>query len=145
MYQVKTSAKDGSISADLLTTSSRLEFPVSSGTATAAAKYDQENQPVVQNEANDQSNGGAAKPAASLPKTMRMYQDEMLTSFVRRLAFSPDSALLIAPCGVVTDKRIGAVPEKSDQNNHVAWVYLRGALTLYISFLHHVPFEDDGV
>ncbi|KAL2912674.1 Chromatin assembly factor 1 subunit [Polyrhizophydium stewartii] len=41
-----------------------------------------------------------AKPA---PKSTRIFHDENLTSFFRRLSFSPDGALLVAPAGSIKD------------------------------------------
>lgn len=119
-----------SVTADLMTKSNRVDFPPSAEQSptktTAAATNEQEN--VGENVPADVK---PTKPT-SLPKSMRLYQDEMLTSFVRRLAFSPDSALLVTPCGISSDRRIGTFTEKitSETLNHVAWLYLRGALEL---------------
>lgn len=41
----------------------------------------------------------ASKPATRTPKTFRLYHDETLTSFFRRLSFTPDGSMLITPAG----------------------------------------------
>lgn len=125
LYRVQYSAD--AVSAELLNKSNRVEFPPEA-TQSPEKRIDQENM--------GQNGADVTKPVktTSLPKSMRIYQDEMLTSFVRRLAFSPDSAMLVAPCGVSSDRRIGTFPDKvsSESLNHVAWLYLRGALDLYL-------------
>ncbi|KAF9115949.1 hypothetical protein BGX27_005641 [Mortierella sp. AM989] len=40
-----------------------------------------------------------SKPTKSSPKTFRLYHDETLTSFFRRLSFTPDGSMLITPAG----------------------------------------------
>ncbi|KAF9903066.1 hypothetical protein EC991_004239 [Linnemannia zychae] len=40
-----------------------------------------------------------SKPATRTPKTFRLYHDETLTSFFRRLSFTPDGSMLITPAG----------------------------------------------
>ncbi|KAF9209595.1 hypothetical protein BGZ49_003082 [Haplosporangium sp. Z 27] len=39
------------------------------------------------------------KPAKPSPKSFRLYHDETLTSFFRRLSFTPDGSMLITPAG----------------------------------------------
>ncbi|KAI1315042.1 hypothetical protein EDD11_001382 [Mortierella claussenii] len=41
----------------------------------------------------------ASKPTRSNPKSFRLYHDETLTSFFRRLSFTPDGSMLVAPAG----------------------------------------------
>ncbi|KAJ3174674.1 hypothetical protein HK101_010869, partial [Irineochytrium annulatum] len=42
----------------------------------------------------------ASKPASTKASTSPLYHNESLTSFFRRLQFSPDGALLVAPAGI---------------------------------------------
>ncbi|KAF9971397.1 hypothetical protein BGZ73_005661 [Actinomortierella ambigua] len=52
--------------------------------------------------ASSGSNDGAeqtATPTKSGPKSFRLYHDETLTSFFRRLSFTPDGSMLLAPAG----------------------------------------------
>ena len=44
---------------------------------------------------------GGGGTTGFIKKSIRMYHDETLTSFFRRLAFTPDGALLITPAGII--------------------------------------------
>ncbi|KAF9999199.1 hypothetical protein BGZ65_005406 [Modicella reniformis] len=41
----------------------------------------------------------ASKPAKATAKSFRLYHDETLTSFFRRLSFTPDGSMLLTPAG----------------------------------------------
>ncbi|KAG0201508.1 hypothetical protein BGX28_005694 [Mortierella sp. GBA30] len=41
----------------------------------------------------------ATKPTRAGPKSFRLYHDETLTSFFRRLSFTPDGSMLLTPAG----------------------------------------------
>ncbi|KAI9235193.1 MAG: WD40-repeat-containing domain protein [Podila humilis] len=47
----------------------------------------------------DKDKDDAAKTTKSQPKSFRLYHDETLTSFFRRLSFTPDGAMLLTPSG----------------------------------------------
>lgn len=47
----------------------------------------------------DKDKDDAAKTIKSQPKSFRLYHDETLTSFFRRLSFTPDGAMLLTPSG----------------------------------------------
>lgn len=59
---------------------------------------------------------------------MRIFQDESLTTFARRLSFSPDGLLLLAPCGLLKTIRAG---EDKLVSRNVLWTYLSRALQRY--------------
>jgi hypothetical protein len=60
------------------------------------------------------------KELESKSKTYRIYQDETLVSFFRRLTFSPDGALLFTPCG------IHKTHEDDEQSKHCVYIFTRG-------------------
>lgn len=51
------------------------------------------------------------------PKAIRIYHDDTLRSFFRRLAFSPDGQLLITPAGIV---------ETSEGQRNATYIFIRG-------------------
>lgn len=61
------------------------------------------------------------------PKSGRIYHDETLVSFFRRLTFTPDGSLLLAPAGIV---RTNASDPAAGMENCVH-VYARNAITKY--------------
>lgn len=56
-------------------------------------------------------------------KSVRIYHDETLLSFFRRLEFSPDGSLLATPCGIYYEK---------DELCHCVYLYSRGSLAKYL-------------
>ena len=60
-----------------------------------------------------------------IAKFMRMFSDENLTSFFRRLAFSPDGSLLVVPAGLAKEE--GETSNES-KPRHVVYVYTRGSI-----------------
>ena len=52
----------------------------------------------------------ANAPEGTKPKAVRLFHDDTLRSFFRRLAFSPDGQLLITPAGLMEsgEKQISA-------------------------------------
>ena len=62
----------------------------------------------------------AAKPAAEgepKPKPLKLFHDDTLKSFFRRLTFTPDGELLIVPAGCL---------EEGDQTINTSYVFSRG-------------------
>jgi chromatin assembly factor 1 subunit B len=57
------------------------------------------------------------KLTESQPLRSKLYQDEDLNSFFRRLAFSPDGSILVTPAGIAPD-----------QDSFCAYVYDRNAI-----------------
>ena len=76
-----------------------------------------------------------ARSASPAPKTtskaMRMYIDETLTSFFRRLSFLPDGSMLLTPASQI---KVGIKDEKDDFANTV-YLYARGRITGYLLIL----------
>ncbi|KAF9095244.1 hypothetical protein BGX29_009125 [Mortierella sp. GBA35] len=77
-----------------------------------------------------------SKPAARAPKTFRLYHDETLTSFFRRLSFTPDGSMLITPAGqyrvsvqkagTQKDEEPNAAPQASElETRNTAYIYAR--------------------
>ncbi|TPX37649.1 hypothetical protein SmJEL517_g00770 [Synchytrium microbalum] len=62
-------------------------------------------------------------PVLQPPTKMRMYRDETLVSFFRRLTFSPDGSLLITPTG---QYKLGT--GKNDIVRNATFVYTRGGI-----------------
>ena len=60
----------------------------------------------------------ASTPEGSKPKAIRMFHDDTLRSFFRRLAFSPDGQLLIAPAGLM---------ETGERQTNATFVFVRGS------------------
>lgn len=60
------------------------------------------------------------------PKSVRLFHDDTLRSFFRRLAFSPDGQLLIAPAGCVDD---------GEKQISSTFVFTRGSFTKPASYL----------
>ncbi|KAF9155185.1 hypothetical protein BG015_010767 [Linnemannia schmuckeri] len=81
----------------------------------------------------------ASKPTARTPKTFRLYHDETLTSFFRRLSFTPDGSMLITPAGQYRtpiqktgtqkdDESSTAAPQASElEMRNTAYIYARRA------------------
>lgn len=58
--------------------------------------------------------------------SFRLYHDENLVSFFRRLSFSPDGALLITPAGL--NKPIDELDENTDELSNCAYIYPRNTM-----------------
>ncbi|KAF9174807.1 hypothetical protein BGX21_001032 [Mortierella sp. AD011] len=78
----------------------------------------------------------ASKPTKPSPKSFRLYHDETLTSFFRRLSFTPDGSMLITPAGqykATTQKPIGLKDEdvqptlqpSEQETRNTVYVYAR--------------------
>ncbi|KAF9996088.1 hypothetical protein BGZ79_010196 [Entomortierella chlamydospora] len=78
----------------------------------------------------------ASKPTKPSPKSFRLYHDETLTSFFRRLSFTPDGSMLITPAGqykATTQKPIGLKEEdvqptlqsSEQETRNTVYVYAR--------------------
>ncbi|KAK3842472.1 MAG: component of the chromatin assembly complex, partial [Linnemannia gamsii] len=77
-----------------------------------------------------------SKPATRTPKTFRLYHDETLTSFFRRLSFTPDGSMLITPAGQYRvsiqktgpqrDEESSTTPQASElEMRNTAYIYAR--------------------
>lgn len=62
-------------------------------------------------------------------KTQHLYHNETLQSFFRRLAFSPDGALLVTTCGIYRGKEV----------ENTVYVYTRGGLSANRGPVVHLP------
>ena len=92
----------------------RLEVPVDASASTRPA--------LDESSADAPSSSPAPAPvAASAPRSFKMFADESIMSFFRRLAFSPDGTLLAIPAGV------NAPPGQG----HCAYLYARGQFSQY--------------
>ncbi|KAJ3274448.1 hypothetical protein HK104_004105, partial [Borealophlyctis nickersoniae] len=80
-----------------------------------------------------------ASPKKPVTKPLRLYHDETLTSFFRRLTFTPDGALLLTPSGLcrIAGSEAAAGGEKKGEGKgeglgadvkHTAYVFSRGNL-----------------
>ncbi|KAF9924206.1 hypothetical protein BGZ67_009459 [Mortierella alpina] len=58
----------------------------------------------------------ASKPARVGPKSFRLYHDETLTSFFRRLSFTPDGAMLLTPAGQYKAPVLKHSAQKDDES-----------------------------
>ncbi|KAF9178717.1 hypothetical protein BGZ51_007462 [Haplosporangium sp. Z 767] len=78
----------------------------------------------------------ASKPTRVNPKSFRLYHDETLTSFFRRLSFTPDGSMLLAPAGqykapihkpgTQKDDELNAAPQASElETRNTVYVYAR--------------------
>ncbi|KAG0052918.1 hypothetical protein BGZ83_001939 [Gryganskiella cystojenkinii] len=94
----------------------------------------------------------AVKPARAGPKSFKTYHDETLTSFFRRLSFTPDGAMLIAPAGqyktIVTKTGTQAIDESASQlqdteTKNTSYIYARRDFTrgqsTNLSAVAHLP------
>jgi len=54
-------------------------------------------------------------------KVVRLFHDDTLKSFFRRLCFSPDGQLLIVPSGIIENPN-------SDKNSNAAFIFTRHML-----------------
>jgi chromatin assembly factor 1 subunit B len=91
----------------------------------------------------------ASKPVTRTPKTFRLYHDETLTSFFRRLSFTPDGSMLITPAGqyrapiqrTTTQKddessTATAAPQSSElEMRNTAYIYARRDFGRYVQKL----------
>ncbi|KAG0309524.1 hypothetical protein BGZ97_013042 [Linnemannia gamsii] len=59
----------------------------------------------------------ASKPVTRTPKTFRLYHDETLTSFFRRLSFTPDGSMLITPAGQYRAPIQRTTTQKDDESS----------------------------
>ncbi|KAG0284092.1 hypothetical protein BGZ96_011539 [Linnemannia gamsii] len=59
----------------------------------------------------------ASKPVTRTPKTFRLYHDETLTSFFRRLSFTPDGSMLITPAGQYRAPIQRTATQKDDESS----------------------------
>ncbi|KAI9356688.1 WD40-repeat-containing domain protein [Pilaira anomala] len=70
--------------------------------------------------------------------SFRLYHDENLVSFFRRLSFSPDGALLITPAGL--NKPIDELDENTDELSNCAYIYPRNTILKHpIAFIGNYP------
>lgn len=100
-------------------------------------------------QSNTEDNNNAASntttPAAPASQSFRLFQDENLVSFFRRLGFSNDGALLVTPAGLYkqTSDDNGADMETDDASSHddgasnsdtqnAIYVYARNGVTQYV-------------
>lgn len=72
-------------------------------------------------------------PLKSLTKSFRMYHDENLQSFFRRLTFTPDGSLLITPAGQYQNSILQIATEDENkkiesETHEAAYVYARNKL-----------------
>ncbi|ORX62316.1 WD40 repeat-like protein [Hesseltinella vesiculosa] len=67
----------------------------------------------------------APVPARTSHALHRLYHDENLVSFFRRLAFSPDGGLLVTPAGICKDQESDCY---DDDSQHCSYVYARNSL-----------------
>ncbi|KAF9134298.1 hypothetical protein BGW39_007466 [Mortierella sp. 14UC] len=76
----------------------------------------------------------ASKPATRTPKTFRLYHDETLTSFFRRLSFTPDGSMLITPAGQYRAPIQKAAAQKDDESSaapHASELEMRNTAYIY--------------
>ncbi|GJJ77714.1 chromatin assembly factor 1 subunit B [Entomortierella parvispora] len=59
----------------------------------------------------------AVKPVRAAPKSFKTYHDETLTSFFRRLSFTPDGAMLLVPAGQYKTPSIKSAAQAADDSN----------------------------
>lgn len=77
--------------------------------------------------------------------SFRLYHDENLVSFFRRLSFSPDGALLITPAGLnklvdSTNTSISEMDENGDELSNCSYIYPRNTVLKYpIGFIGNYP------
>ncbi|KAF9920739.1 hypothetical protein FBU30_009347 [Linnemannia zychae] len=62
----------------------------------------------------------ASKSATRTPKSFRLYHDETLTSFFRRLSFTPDGSMLITPAGQYRAPAQKTTAQKDEETSTVA-------------------------
>ena len=86
--------------------------------------------------------------AANITTTgsFRLYHDENLVSFFRRLSFSPDGALLITPAGLnkvvdsTSSSTMSEVDENGEELSNCAYIYPRNTMLKYpIGFIGNYP------
>jgi chromatin assembly factor 1 subunit B len=70
-------------------------------------------------EPNEKEEGGGEDS-----KKTRLFHDDTLKTFYRRLTFSPDGQLLIAPSGVIQP------PDPQDKLTNVTWLFPKGNFSL---------------
>ncbi|KAI8818420.1 WD40-repeat-containing domain protein [Fimicolochytrium jonesii] len=72
---------------------------------------------------------GTSAPNKAIAKNFRLFHDETLTSFFRRLTYTPDGSLLLAPAGV----HKSAV--KATESRNSVYVYGRGKAPQPLAYL----------
>ncbi|KAK3806347.1 MAG: WD40-repeat-containing domain protein [Benniella sp.] len=77
--------------------------------------------------------GETTKPTKAAAKTFRLYHDETLTSFFRRLSFTPDGSMLLTPAGQYKapvhkqkEDDSGSAPQAPDlETRNTVYIYAR--------------------
>ncbi|ORZ04080.1 WD40-repeat-containing domain protein [Lobosporangium transversale] len=102
--------KNGNVSVNNLGKSTKLDLvklrsiPQPPATTTTASPVPRNKDTVNKVDAATDSVGEkddtASRPTRSIPKTFKLYHDETLTSFFRRLTFTPDGSMLLTPAGL---------------------------------------------
>jgi len=91
----------------------------------------------------------AVKPVRAAPKSFKTYHDETLTSFFRRLSFTPDGAMLLVPAGQYKTPSIKPVAQAADDTNpapqlqdtetrNTSYIYARRDFARYIDVTLHL-------
>lgn len=89
------------------------------------------------------------KPARAAPKSFKTYHDETLTSFFRRLSFTPDGSMLLVPAGQYKTPSIKAVAQSAEDANpapqpqdtetrNTSYIYARRDFGRYIGVTYHL-------
>jgi chromatin assembly factor 1 subunit B len=89
---------------------------------------------------------GSIKPAKAGPKSFKTYHDETLTSFFRRLSFTPDGSMLLVPAGQykaqsaksvvqTTDDTSSAAPQLQEtETRNTSYIYARRDFSRYKNY-----------
>jgi chromatin assembly factor 1 subunit B len=65
---------------------------------------------------------------------MSLYHNEALLSFFRRLSFSTDGSLLLAPAGQYKPGMLNGHEAKGDELQNTVFIYTRAGLNKFIPF-----------
>lgn len=96
---------------------------------------------------NNHTEDSATGSTAHTGQTFRLFQDENLVSFFRRLSFTNDGALLVTPAGVYKQTSDDNDMDTDDASNHgdstsknetqnTIYVYARNSITQYVENAH---------
>ncbi|KAF9161688.1 hypothetical protein DFQ26_004318 [Actinomortierella ambigua] len=155
IYSLKLD-KNGNVVVANLGKSTKLDFSKLRGANNAKVEESKAMATTTSNMNGDSGNNEAAEqttaPAKSGPKSFRLYHDETLTSFFRRLSFTPDGSMLLAPAGqyrapvqasttsnTKTDESTGTTPASTTEMETKNTVYIYGRRGLNKGPIAHLP------
>ncbi|KAF9583975.1 hypothetical protein BGW38_007963 [Lunasporangiospora selenospora] len=130
--------KNGHVAVTSLGRSTKIDFAKMRSAPSTSKDAPQENpetdMAVDSNSGDKDDTTKATTPTSkTVPKSFRLYHDETLTSFFRRLSFTPDGSMLLTPAGQYKAPNSKSVSGKDDDaSNSAASTEMETRNTVYV-------------